>query len=157
VEEMTLHGIDMQFLLTAMLQQKPIYELEGTKAQVDMFEALSAEAQEQSLVEVLDSILEPVTNSEESVALLESWFDSWKRGDVKAFTDSFVSMEGEQTEYDQMLFGKRDEEMAKKIVSVLENQAGTYFLVVGAGHFVVDKNIRYHLEQSGYDVVPFYE
>ena len=66
-------------------------------------------------------------------------------------------MEGEPTEYDQMLFGKRDEEMAKKIVSVLENQAGTYFLVVGAGHFLVDKNIRYHLEQSGYKVAPFYE
>ena len=41
-------------------------------------------------------------------------------------------MIGEQTEFDKMLFGKRDEEMAKKIVSVLEKQAGTYFLVVGA-------------------------
>lgn len=156
-EEMAMHGIDMQFLLTAMLKQKPIYELEGMKAQVDMFEALSSEAQEQSLVDVLDSILTPAENSTENVALLDSWFDSWKRGDVKAFTESFVTMEGEQSEFDQMLFGKRDEEMAKKIVSVLENEAGTYFLVVGAGHFLVDKNIRYHLEQSGYDVVPFYE
>ena len=140
-----------------MLKQKPIYELEGMKAQVDMFEALSSEAQEQSLVDVLDSILTPAENSTENVALLDSWFDSWKRGDVKAFTESFVTMEGEQSEFDQMLFGKRDEEMAKKIVSVLENEAGTYFLVVGAGHFLVDKNIRYQLEQSGYDVVPFYE
>lgn len=158
-EQMAMHGIDMQFLLSAMLQQKPIYELEGMKAQVDMFEALSPESQEQSLEEVLDSILAPYEETEvdEGITLLGSWFDSWKRGDVKTFTESFVAIEGEQSEFDQMLFGKRDEEMAKSIVSVLEEQAGTYFLVVGSGHFLVDKNIRYHLEQSGYDVVPFYE
>lgn len=155
--EMANYGIDTQFLLSAMLKQKPIYELEGMKAQIDMLDGLSPEYQEESLDAMLDFILEPGDDKNEGVALLDSWFDSWKRGDVEAFTESFVAMEGEQTEFDQMLFGKRDEEMAKKIVSVLENQAGTYFLVVGAGHFVVDKNIRYHLEQSGYDVVPFYE
>ena len=155
--EMANYGIDTQFLLSAMLKQKPIYELEGMKAQIDMMDGLSPESQEESLDAILDFILEPGDNTNEGVALLDSWFDSWKRGDVEAFIESFVAMEGEQTEFDQMLFGKRDEEMAKKIVSVLENQAGTYFLVVGAGHFIVDKNIRYHLEQSGYDVVPFYE
>jgi uncharacterized protein len=155
--EMANYGIDTQFLLSAMLKQKPIYELEGMKAQIDMLDGLSPEYQEESLDAMLDFILEPGDDKNEGVALLDSWFDSWKRGDVEAFTESFVAMEGEQTEFDQMLFGKRDEEMAKKIVSVLENQVGTYFLVVGAGHFVVDKNIRYHLEQSGYDVVPFYE
>ena len=156
-EEMAMHGIDMQFLLSALLQQKPIYELEGTKAQADLFDSLSAEAQEKELVSVLDSILEPKGQTEESIELLASWFDSWKNGDVEGFKESFTEMEGEPTEFNQMLFGKRDEEMAKKIVSVLEEDQGTYFLVVGAGHFLVDKNIRYHLEQSGYKVVPFYE
>ena len=130
--EMANYGIDTQFLLSAMLKQKPIYELEGMKAQIDMLDGLSPEYQEESLDAMLDFILEPGDDKNEGVALLDSWFDSWKRGDVEAFTESFVAMEGEQTEFDQMLFGKRDEEMAKKIVSVLENQAGTYFLVVGA-------------------------
>lgn len=56
-----------------------------------------------------------------------------------------------------MLFGERDEQMAKKIMNVLEEEEGTYFVVVGAGHFTVDKNIRYHLEQNGYEVEPFYQ
>ena len=119
--EMANYGIDTQFLLSAMLKQKPIYELEGMKAQIDMLDGLSPEYQEESLDAMLDFILEPGDNTNEGVALLDSWFDSWKRGDVEAFIESFVAMEGEQTEFDKMLFGKRDEEMAKKIVVAVDS------------------------------------
>ena len=156
-EEMAMHGVDMQFLLGAYLQQKPIYELEGVNAQVDMFEALSPEAQEESLVAALDGILEPTEQSEEDVQLMADWFTNWVKGDVEKFAASLTEMEGDTSEFNQMLFGKRDEEMAAKLVDVLEEQQGTFFVVVGAGHFLVDKNIRYHLEQSGYEVKPFYQ
>ncbi|MCM3721312.1 TraB/GumN family protein [Solibacillus isronensis] len=156
-EEMAMHGVDMQFLLTAYLQQKPIYELEGINAQVDMFEALSPEAQEESLVAALDGILEPTEQSEEDVQLMADWFTNWVKGDVEKFAESLTEMEGDTSEFNQMLFGKRDAEMAAKLVDVLEKQKGTFFVVVGAGHFLVDKNIRYHLEQSGYEVKPFYQ
>ncbi|MEG0383676.1 MAG: TraB/GumN family protein [Solibacillus sp.] len=157
-QEMSMHGIDMHFLLSAMLQQKPIYELEGVNAQFDMFDSISAEAQDQSLEEVLDSLLNPSDEKiDESNALLKEWFTSWEIGDAERFAKSFNAMEGEPSEMNTMLFGKRDEEMAKKIATVLEEDEGTYFLVVGAGHFLVDKNIRYHLEEKGYKVVPFYQ
>ncbi|WP_079526885.1 TraB/GumN family protein [Solibacillus isronensis] len=156
-EEMAMHGVDMQFLLTAYLQQKPIYELEGINAQVDMFEALSPEAQEESLVAALDGILEPTEQSEEDVQLMADWFTNWVKGDVEKFAESLTEMEGDTSEFNQMLFGKRDAEMAAKLVCVLEEQKGTFFVVVGAGHFLVDKNIRYHLEESGYEVKPFYQ
>lgn len=156
-EEMAMHGIDMQFLLSAYLQQKPIYELEGINAQVDMFEALSPEAQEESLVAALDGILEPSEQSEEDVQLMADWFTNWVKGDVEKFAESLTEMEGDTSEFNQMLFGKRDAEMAAKLVEVLEEQKGTFFVVVGAGHFLVDKNIRYHLEESGYEVKPFYQ
>jgi len=42
-------------------------------------------------------------------------------------------------------------------MNVLEEKKGTYFVVVGSGHFLVDKNIRYHLEKNGYKVKPFYQ
>ncbi|WP_274310342.1 TraB/GumN family protein [Solibacillus daqui] len=157
VEEMAMHGIDMQFLLNAYLQQKPIYELEGVNAQVDMFDGLSKEAQEESLVGVLDSILEPVEQTDEDIALLSEWFMNWKVGDVDKFAKSLTDIEGDESEYNKMLFGKRDENMANSIVEVLKNEPGKFFVVVGAGHFLVDKNIRYHLEQAGYSVTPFYE
>ncbi|WP_339199532.1 TraB/GumN family protein [Solibacillus sp. FSL R5-0449] len=156
-EEMAMHGVDMQFLLSAYLQQKPIYELEGINAQVDMFEALSPEAQEESLVAALDGILEPADQSEEDVQLMADWFTNWVKGDVEKFAESLSEMEGDTSEFNQMLFGKRDAEMATKLVDVLEEQKGTFFVVVGAGHFLVDKNIRYHLKESGYEVKPFYQ
>lgn len=154
-EEMSMHGIDMYFLLNAMLSGKPIIELEGTKTQVDMFEGLSAEAQEQSLVDLLDSILEPTAESGENV--MHDWFDSWKKGKVDAFAESLNEVEGDPSEFNAMLFGARDENMAERIASLLEEEEGTYFVVVGAGHFLVDKNIRYHLEEAGYSVEPFYQ
>ncbi|WP_405026395.1 TraB/GumN family protein [Lysinibacillus boronitolerans] len=154
-QEMAMHGIDIYFLLNAQLQQKPVIELEGTRAQVDMFEGLSPEAQEQSLVAVLDSIINPSEENQSEV--LQEWFTSWKQGNVEEFAKSFQAMEGTSSEFNEMLFGLRDEQMAKKIMNVLEEKEGKYFVVVGSGHFLIDKNIRYHLEKNGYKVKPFYQ
>ncbi|QDQ01856.1 TraB/GumN family protein [Lysinibacillus fusiformis] len=154
-QDMAMHGIDIYFLLNAQLQQKPVIELEGTKAQVDMFDALSPEAQEQSLVAVLDSIINP--SEENQNEILQEWFTSWKQGNVEDFAKSFQAMDGESSEFNEMLFGLRDEQMAKKIINVLEEKEGTYFVVVGSGHFLIEKSVRYHLEKNGYKVKPFYQ
>ncbi|WP_427109026.1 TraB/GumN family protein [Lysinibacillus xylanilyticus] len=154
-QEMAMHGIDMYFLLNAQLQQKPVIELEGMKAQVDMFDALSPKAQEQSLVAVLDNIINPSEENQSNI--LQEWFTSWKQGNVEEFAKSFQAMEGGSSEYNEMLFGLRDEQMAKKIMNVLEEKKGTYFVVVGSGHFLGEKSIRYHLEKNGYKVKPFYQ
>ena len=154
-EEMAMHGIDNYFLLNALLQEKPVIELEGMKVQTDMFEALSPEAQEQSLLAMLDSIIEP--SGEDGNALMEEWLASWVQGDVESFAKSYQAQTEESSEFNQMLFGARDEKMAQKIMEVLEEEEGTYFVVVGGGHFVVGNNILYHLEQNGYDVESFYQ
>ncbi|MEB2300264.1 TraB/GumN family protein [Lysinibacillus xylanilyticus] len=154
-QEMAMHGIDMYFLLNAQLQQKPVIELEGMKAQVDMFDALSPETQEQSLVAVLDNIINPSEENQSNI--LQEWFTSWKQGNVEEFAKSFQAMEGGSSEYNEMLFGLRDEQMAKKIMNVLKEKKGTYFVVVGSGHFLGEKSIRYHLEKNEYKVKPFYQ
>ncbi|MFJ7733152.1 TraB/GumN family protein [Lysinibacillus sp. NPDC097231] len=154
-QELAMHGIDIYFLLNAQLQQKPVIELEGTKAQIDMFDALSPEAQEQSLVAVLDNIINP--SEENQAKILEEWFTSWKQGNVEEFAKSFQAMQGESSEYNEMLFGLRDEQMAKKIMNVLKEKKGTYFVVVGSGHYLIEKSVRYHLEKNGYKVKPFYQ
>ena len=57
-----------------------------------------------------------------------------------------------------MLLGERDINMAEKISSLLESEEkGTSFIVVGAGHFLTEESILYHLEQKGYKVENFYE
>lgn len=153
--EVILHGIDRYFLSSALLRDKPIIELEGLKAQADMFDGLSPEGQEQQLLAAVDSLLEP--SEENGFEIMQEWFSSWNKGDHLAFTESFLETQGVTSEMNEMLYGLRDEQMAKKIVSLLEDEEGTYFVVVGAGHFTIEKSIRYHLEQGGYDVKPFYQ
>ena len=154
-DELTRHGIDMYFLLNALLQEKPVIELEGLKAQSDMFNSLSPEAQEQQLLVSLNNILQPAEVS--TAEVMKHWFSYWKQGDVEALAKSFQESLGEPSEFNDMLIGKRDEQMAQKLIELLEEEEGTYFVVVGAGHFVADKTIPYHLEQNGYDVEPFYQ
>ncbi|MDN4492160.1 TraB/GumN family protein [Ureibacillus aquaedulcis] len=154
-EEMSMHGIDMYFLLDAMVKGKPIRELEGTRTQVDWFDEISPEGQEEMLVDTLDAILEPAGESENE--MMQEWFESWKKGDFEPFAESLQGMDGDTSEFNTMLFGERDANMAEKISTLLEDEEGTFFVVVGAGHFTVDKNIRYHLEQDGYTVEPFYQ
>ncbi|KAB2336683.1 TraB/GumN family protein [Cytobacillus depressus] len=156
-EQMANSGIDMYFLLNAYLSQKPVIELEGMKAQTDMFEGLSPKAQEQYLVEALDSILDPDAKKVDESKLVKEWFDHWNKGNIKGFTESFNAVEGESSEFNDMLFGERDKNMTEKIAQLLESEEkGTYFLVVGAGHFVTPKSILFHLKEKGYKVEEFW-
>ncbi len=157
-DEMANLGIDMYFLLNAYLTQKPILELEGIKAQTDMFEGLSAEAQETYLKDVLSAFLQPQGDNATEAELLEEWFTHWIAGDIDAFKKSLLAVEGEPTEFDQMLLGARDVDMADKISQLLElEEKGTYFIVVGAAHFLAEESILYHLEKKGYKVEKFYK
>lgn len=157
-EELANLGIDMYFLTNALLSQMPIVELEGYQAQTDMLNGLSSEAQEQYLVEVLDSILEPQQSNQTNEAeLLKEWFEYWGKGEIDAFKESLKDLEGEPSEFNEMLFGLRDKHMSEKIIEKLEGaEKGTYFVVVGAGHFLTDESILYYLKQAGFDVQPFY-
>lgn len=148
-------GIDMYFLSKAILDQKPIIELEGIRYQADLFDGLSTEFQENYLNMVLDSILEPPTNeTQSSTNYLETWLNQWKNGNVEEFTDSYrAANTGTEDEFSSMLFGQRDKDMADKIIEILEsNKKGTYFLVVGAGHFVEENTIIHQLKEKGYNV-----
>lgn len=148
-------GIDMYFLLNAFLTQKPVFELEGMKYQVDLFEGLSAEFQEEYLEAILDSILHPQDEETTTSAdLLNEWLTLWKKGDIEGFTNSFApATEETENELTTMLFGKRDKDMAEKIIMMLESeQKGTYFVVVGAGHLTIENSVLDHLTEMGYEV-----
>lgn len=154
--EMTQYGVDMQFLLQATVQQKPIYELEGIEKQLTMFDSLSKETQEEMLVSLLDEILTPQEPDENQEDILADWFEYWRLGDIENFAISAAILEGDD-EYSKMLFGQRDEDMASSLIELLETEPGEFFVVVGAGHFLVENNIRTHLEANNYKVSPFYE
>lgn len=151
-------GIDMYFLVNALMGQKETVELESVPFQTDLLDSLSPQFQEEYLNAALDEIL---SESPASVKenLIQEWLLAWEKGDVKSFTESFNAQSAqEQNELSDKLFGVRDTEMAKKIIDMLEGtEPKTYFVVVGAGHLLhKDTNIVEYLKKEGFTVTFFY-
>jgi uncharacterized protein YbaP (TraB family) len=156
-QQAAMLGIDLYFMTKAMLMGMPIVELEGIAFQADMFDGLSKKVQEMYLESIVDAILDPTDEGDEEQDLLKEWLIQWQKGDHESFTESYTdSMEEEDEisrELTMMLFGERDENMANKIMELLDAKGeATYFLVVGAGHFTVENSIIDRLQASGYNV-----
>lgn len=153
-------GIDLYFTVNAYLSGMPVMELEGMATQAAMFNSLSLETQHNHLEAVLDMILEP--ESDETLVspeeLMREWFDLWKKGDVERFEESFMNEAGDtESEFNTMLFGKRDAFMAERIHTLLQDDgAMTHFIVVGSGHLIGEHSIIQHLIQMGYTVESFH-
>lgn len=156
----SLCGIDMYFLTSGMVTGKPVAELESMSYQANLFNDMSAELQEEQLSQALDAVLDPDSQvASESAETLSLWFEQWHAGDIDGFTSSFLS-ENEETksEFEEMLFGKRDQDMADKLAQMLEKDGETtYFVVIGAGHLVQKDTVRDQLENKGYVVNQFWE
>lgn len=163
-------GIDMTFVNQAILTQKPIYEIEGTMAQAEMLNSFSYDLQELLLYVTATQLGEVLsgnipTEEENSVA---AWYDMWKAGDVDGFKEANKSegldeelseeLEIEELkllldEYQLKFMTQRDEKMAAYIDSILQLEGkNTYFVVVGAAHYISEYSVIDMLEEMGYEV-----
>lgn len=151
-------GIDMYFMSNAIVDGKHINELEGVLYQGNLLNSLSSEFQEANLDEVLTTILNPEEyEGPSSGDMLNEWLGYFKDGDVEGMVESYLPYVGDD-ELSLMLFGIRDINMAKNIGELLEQEGeNTYFVVVGAGHLIVENSVLDHLEEAGYEVEDFYE
>ena len=79
---------------------------------------------------------------------------AWQQGDEATLEKViFEHMDDEPALaelYERLIF-RRNASMADEIESLL-GQPGTWFVVVGAGHFVGDRSVIAHLKRKGYDV-----
>ena len=147
-------GVDMYFLQSAMLTDKPTEELEGLKLQSDVFNNVPMNIQEKELNDALDAILNPTVAQQNNAGEFTKWQQQWAKGDVEGFTQSFTSsQEFVESDSAKRLFGERDKNMANKIAALLDKEGkSTYFVVVGAGHFVLKDMVIDQLKQKGYKV-----
>ncbi len=145
-------GIDKHFLKLATEKNKPIHEVESIGLQMEilftMFETLADDIN--SYIEgVLDN-----TNDTDVGLEFDKLLAAWKNGDVDAIdkmmnTSDMPNVSNEQYKkiMDHLLYN-RNVNMAKKIEEYLTN-TGTYFIVIGAGHYVGKKSIIDILQQTG--------
>ncbi len=149
-------GVDM-YLLSLANGWKPVLEIEGLRFQLDMFDNMSDEMQEYYLASTLagSQVTEDSESSanEQAIALMLQY---WKDGNAKGL-ETILSDESNMSkmdkEFNDFLFGVRNENMIKHIDELLEeDHGGSYFLVVGAGHMVGDEGIVEGLKELGYTV-----
>jgi hypothetical protein len=138
-------GIDPYFLSRAKGKKK-ILALETTEEQLRIFLDLPNGDL------VLRGSLYSIDDDEE---LLEEIVDAWKRGDEKRLyqlllEDALDEYPEFTSIYDRLIY-QRNIKMAKAIRGYLNNK-GTYFVVVGAGHFLGEQGIIRLLENVGYKV-----
>lgn len=139
-------GIDMYFLKLAAASGKNIVELESFNRQIKVFEELN-----EFIIDYLANLLEK-NEQEPDKENVSELFNAWKTGDVNAIEKLVSSSYSTNPEIDrkikEILLYKRNSEISKKIEQyILENK--TYFIVIGAGHFVGEKSIIDNLEKTG--------
>lgn len=148
-------GLDLYFITSAYSINKPIVELESYSSQAKIFDGLSDETQQQNLNDVMDIILsddKSVTDISSEIIL--NWQTMWQQGNIDSFKEDYTKALGEEeSEFNMMLLGERDKNMAVKLSEMLERDGqNTYFVVVGAAHLVVDNMVIDQLKEKGYNV-----
>lgn len=134
------NGMELHFIARAQ-GRKPILELEGAAAQINLLDSFTDKEQEVFLARTLESLHHL---GEE----LNQMLQAWNTGDDQALaqflqqsdTPDFASV-------NKKLFTDRNVKMAAKIEGYLQS-GGKYFVVVGAGHLVGHDGLLHLLAQK---------
>lgn len=159
-------GIDVKFIVDAMLTGKNLLEVEGYAYQAQVLDSFSPELEEYLLLGAVDSILNAIAGqaASQDADFLEVALKYWHEGDVEAFMEEIAPALDVPTEvpdeykllmaeYKEKLFTNRDKGMADYIDKLLKAEgSGTYFVVVGSGHYVSDYSVLDILEEKGYKI-----
>ncbi|WP_407269119.1 TraB/GumN family protein [Radiobacillus sp. PE A8.2] len=151
----TEYGVDYHFLERAVEDNKPILELEGIEEQfnfmIDIPEDIQVEGLEQT-----------VNNWEEAAgpAAFNSLIDAWKTGSeqqLEAAASSSDDIVSNYDTYQAQLLEDRNVNMVEKIERYLTaDSEQTYFVIVGALHYIGDAGIDNLLDQD-YDIQSYAE
>ncbi len=127
-------GMEQHF--TALLGDRQILELESVDQQLEMLFGQPIETQIQLLRDALDQELdvEPI---------MADMITAWLSGADQRFLDLFSEQAGDSElakAFNKQLLDDRNQGMAEKVQSYLE-ATGTYFVLIGAAHFIGDNGI----------------
>jgi uncharacterized protein YbaP (TraB family) len=139
------NGIDLYFLQRAV-EDKKIVSLETLESQLEMLSMLPPQLELRFLEDLLG---DPEELRNKTQALMVAW----QQGD-EATLERVIFEQMDEPEladlYDRLIF-RRNSSMADELERLLE-QPGTWFVVVGTGHFVGGRSVIAHMKRKGYDV-----
>ena len=132
------YGVDQYFFGQAVVENKEIVALETLEYQISLFDNLSAEQQEDLLLQTLLELdtLETYFNN-----LITAWFN----GDLAEFTALFLASFADYPDLKEKFLTQRNRNWLP-IIEFLLQQKKDYLVVVGAGHLFLE-NRGYLIEQ----------
>ena len=132
------YGVDQYFFRQAVAENKEIVALETLEYQINLFDNLSAEEQEDLLLQTLLELdtLETYFNN-----LITAWFN----GDLAEFTALFLASFADYPDLKEKFLTQRNRNWLP-IIEFLLQQKKDYLVVVGAGHLFLE-NRGYLIEQ----------
>jgi uncharacterized protein len=141
----TEHGIEHHFIRRA--GERPVVELEGVGYQLDLFAGLD------DALEVL-FLKHALVDTDDMTAEVQRILAAWRSGDVAAIDE--IRQKGlrehpELRPIDELLFARRNREMAEKIAGYLST-GRRHFVIVGAAHLAGEGSIVELLEARGLNV-----
>jgi len=147
-------GIDMFYMILALLDEKPIYSLESAALQIETIASMSEATQIVQLQHVLaaQSGAEGFLDAQESVDLLLA---IWSLGDVEileAVLGRDQLTDEASLEYFEKMNTIRNVNMIAQIDEMLKNSDQDVMVIVGALHMVYDVGIVAAMEELGYTV-----
>lgn len=143
--------IDMYVYSKAILSGVEIRQIESYEYQADMLDRMSDELQEEYLKQSIDQyngVEYDGATYEDMIALLLS---AWRARDIDAFNTAY-DKDLYEDEFSTLLFADRDDTMSDYVLTLLEENAGQFFVAVGAGHMVGSGGIVAQLTNAGYEV-----
>jgi len=142
-------GIDQHFLNQANASKLPILELESMESQLDMFNSFSSKLQDEMLASAIVSFND---DNEDNSGGIQHLSEMWMNGDDKQLLE-FTASTSDNEEYNKAMLVDRNIAMAEKIKGYLDGKGSkTYFVIVGAAHFLGDDGIVSLLEKEGFKV-----
>lgn len=138
-------SVGVERILGASARQagKPIRFLETGAEQISLIASVSETEQIALLVQTAEQI-------EAEPDYLDRLVAEWAEGDVSALADMISDDEafGSGEIYDRMLKG-RNANWAEQIGDLLEDEAGTFFIAVGAAHLAGSDSVQEMLTEDG--------
>lgn len=136
-------GVEMILLGRASAAEKEVRYLETLKRQVGALTAISDKVHKKAIIGSLDDL----DNVEAYFAkMIGLWYKGDAEGVADFLSDAWDDAPGMKTE----MLDKRNAEWAVKIDTLMEEEDGTFFVAVGAGHLSGKNSLQDYLKKKGH-------
>ncbi len=134
-------GVEMTFSAKAVADGKPIRGFETIEEQLSLLDGLSAEAQQDMLMQTLEE-------GRELESMMDSLIDAWHRGDLAFFEETLLADIQGFPELYKVIVVDRNVRWVESIRELLDDE-DDYLVIVGALHLVGPDGVPALLEAQG--------